>query len=525
MQGTIANINNKYVILGDKRFIKQNNILTGLLPHDIVEYNIDANNSIIIEKVVERKTTFIIGIIKSFENGHVQITCPMLPKFFSLQLPIKSEYAIESVLIIKMDIETVEPVRFYDSIRNRKNDVNIILDLYKLNAKYNSINPDYNFTANSHYEMDYKDLTHLDSFNVDPPTSKDFDDAISLDPTNNKIYVHIVDAHAQIYPMSDEDMHALNSSFTLYLAEHIENILPKEKAENILSLIKGEERKSITIEFTIDPFNLEVQTYSIYKATIKIKERYNYEEFNQVFYKYPQLYDFCKKWKRSSMNIPQIKMNINKETGEMTGCHFETNNDDAHKMIETLMILANLTISSHVKVPQRYHSKLKCDFVPHPFTGNDMIDAILTIKKYKPAIYDTTYQGHFGLGLNSYTHFTSPIRRYFDVIIHRLLAGVTYHNLETILEHINKRERYIDTLVDFYVNLKINDYIERNSEKCMDAYIISITDIGVNVLLEEFLSEVFIFDKEPKKYSVGDKVQIKIKKVEWSPPCLKATMV
>jgi len=529
MEGIIANINNKYVILNDKRFIKQTDILSSLLPDDIVEYT-EENNCLIIEKLMKRITTFIIGIIKSFENQCVQITCPMLPKFFSLSLPIKSEYIVGNVLILKMDLTSIVPVRLYDSIYNRKNDVNIIADLYNLNADCNIILPQYDFSQNPHYPLDYKDLTHLDTFNVDPSTSRDFDDAISLDHENNKIYVHIVDAHSQIPPMSEEDIHALNYSFTLYLAEHIENILPKEKAENILSLIKDEERKSITIEFTIDPTTQEVKSYLIYRALIKIKERYNYDEFNEIFYKHPdyrfsQLYHFCNHWKRSTMNIPQIKMDIDNATSKMNGFHFETNSDDAHKMIETLMILANLTISNHVKVPQRYHSKMKSEFATQLFTGNEMIDAILTIKKYKPAMYDNVSQGHFGLSLNSYTHFTSPIRRYFDVIIHRLLAGTTYHNLDAILDHINKRERYIDNLVEFYKNLKINDYIERNMHIIMDAYVISITEIGINVLLADLLIEVFVFDKDAKKYSIGDKVKIKVKRVEWLSPTIKAIII
>jgi len=168
---------------------------------------------------------------------------------------------------------------------------------------------------------------------------------------------------------------------------------------------------------------------------------------------------------------------------------------------------------------------MKSEFATQLFTGNEMIDAILTIKKYKPAMYDNVSQGHFGLSLNSYTHFTSPIRRYFDVIIHRLLAGTTYHNLDAILDHINKRERYIDNLVEFYKNLKINDYIERNMHIIMDAYVISITEIGINVLLADLLIEVFVFDKDAKKYSIGDKVKIKVKRVEWLSPTIKAIII
>lgn len=524
--GQIANINNKYVILNNKKFINEMPILYTLLPNDIVEYEI-VSDSINIIKLIERQAQIIFGIVKTLKSDLAVISVPDLPKFFSLELP-NNNYNLKeySVVILKIDSKTIEVIQIYDSIKNRLNDKELFLKMYNEQSNLCSILPDYIF-SDSFYTNTFKDLTHLYTFNVDPTESKDFDDAISIDENENKIYIHIVDAHEQIPPLDNLDVNSFKHSFTLYLPEHIENILPADFAENKLSLIQGEERKTITIELLLDSANENIKSYLIYKSVIRIKKRYNYEEFNMDLYKYPTLYSFYKKWKRESFNIPHVKLNIDKVTGKLINSNLENFYDDAHKVIETLMIVANLTISKEVGnlLPQRYHSKIKSEFVITPFTNNTMIDSILSIKKYKPAIYDQYNKGHFGLGLSTYTHFTSPIRRYFDVIIHRMLAGVIYKNADIILNHINSQERYIEKIVDRYSNLKFLSYFEENINNDWSAYVISIKNNGLLVMLHENLFEIFIFDSNPSKYTIGDKVNIKLKNIDWVNLNIKAKIL
>jgi len=521
LEGKLVCINNKYVILNDKRHILETPFFFTLFPNDIVEYNIDIENKINILKVKSRETKAIMGIIKNIEHGFVSLFCPTLPKFISPKIPYNRSYEIDSVLILKVTINNIEPVYFYDSITNRKNDAKIILDLYELNAEYTKIKPEYDLCEKSNYTCEFKNLNHLYTFNVDPPQSRDFDDAISIDNENNKIYIHIVDAHEQINILSYDDIHAFKHSFTLYLPECIRNILSNSMAEDKLSLIKDVSRKTITIEFDINPITCEIIKYDIYKSTIIIKERYNYDEFSKIYNNYPLLVKFYNRWKKTTLNVPHIKLNINPDNCSIINIEFTKNSDIAHKIIETLMILTNLTISKHVNVPQRFHSKVKDELTIQNYCDNEMINSILTIKKYKPAVYDSINTGHFGLGLTTYTHFTSPIRRYFDVIIHRLLAGIKYNNLEKVLEHINQREIYIENLVKLYEKIKIMDYLERNSNKNWEAYVVNITDKGVAVLLKDLLFEIFIFDNTPLRKS-GDKINIEVKKIDWLSLSVKA---
>ena len=529
LQGTIANINNNYVILNDKRFIEQTDVVNKLLPGDIVVYETTKSNTICILQIRSRTPQIVLGIVKKVNQNEkiVDFFYPGFPKKFSPNIDFSDDYKIGNIIILQIDKDKCKILQKYDSIQDRSNDKNIILQFYKLNADISNLYPTYkNTIGKKMFTDEYQDLTHLNTFNVDPINSKDFDDAISLDENKNTIYIHIVDAHEQIVPSSSIDIKSFLSSFTLYLPEHIENILPKEYAEFKLSLIKNEIRKTITFEYLIDPETQNIVKYKIYKSSIIIKNRYNYDEFNKIIVNFPMLTLFHNKWKRNTLNIPHIKMIIHPETGKLTNYLLETNNDIAHKIIETLMILTNITISKHVPniIPQRYHSKIRTEFVLEEYFDNEIINAIFSIKQYKPAIYDASKEGHFGLGINSYTHFTSPIRRYFDVIIHRLLSGVEYDNLDIVLQHINKREVYIEKLVKLYENLKILSFLESQLTKIWKGYVINKKSGGYIVLLEDLLYEIFIFDNN---YNLSEKdiVKVKINGIKWHQLEVKAIIV
>lgn len=522
--GTIANINNKYVILNDKHFIKETNIVTSLLPNDLVEYVI-CDNKIIIEKIISREEQIIFGIVKNITNQNITLTFPDLPKFFSLEIPFQKGVSVYSVVIIKIELNNIHILYTYDSILNRKNDKELFINLYEEQSKLCKIIPN-SYLSECYYTEDFKDLTHLNTFNVDPTESRDFDDAISIDEELNKIYVHIVDANEQIELLSDIDLNSFKHAFTLYLPEYVQNILPRELAEDRLSLIEGKERLVITVEFTINPSTLDIINHSIYRSKIIIKKRYNYDKFNSCLNEFSFLVKFYNKWKRTTFNIPHVKLNIDTNNGNMINYKLEDYFDDAHKIIETLMVLTNLTVSEHVGqlIPQRYHSKLKNEIEVNELTGNNMIDSILTIKKYKPAVYDSLNKGHFGLSLNSYTHFTSPIRRYFDVIIHRLLAGIKFNNIEEILAHVNKQELYIDKLSKKYNSLKFLSYFEKNLNKIWKGFVLSATPVGITVVLEENLFEIFIFETS-KTFNLYDEVNIKVKSINWLNLNVKAIIV
>jgi ribonuclease R len=516
MFGTIALIFSKYVILNVKGFIVDSPLLHQLLPNDQVEYTMDANQQIHITRLVERTTQYMMAIVHQVFGDKIYITVHGFPPFFSPCFP-NQNYAVEDVLIICADINGFSIHQTYGSIQNRSIDKSLFLSLYQLNATSSKITwntlPD-----KSYYTAEFQDLTHLETFNVDPTHSKDFDDAVSVEQTpdgQTVLYVHIVDAHHLLPVHSEIEKHAFANAFTLYLPEHIENILPSELAENEFSLVKGEPRRVITVRYEIDE-KQEILRYDIYPSIIKIKERYDYDGFNDALQqgKFQSLVDFTTRWKKATLAIPSVRITTN-DDGTIAEHHHEFNIDNAHKIIETLMILTNLTISKHIgsTIPQRFHRKLY-NTPTSIVSDNDIIQSILTVKTYRNAIYDPIESGHFGLGLSTYTHFTSPIRRYFDVIVHRMLAGHTLLNMDGVLETINQRERQIDQLVKLYHTVKQLSYYQDHLFDTHIAYIMRVTEKGVVVLMEDFLNEVFVFTKD--SYRVGDRIPVTIVSISWT---------
>ena len=94
-----------------------------------------------------------------------------------------------------------------------------------------------------------------------------------------------------------------------------------------------------------------------------------------------------------------------------------------------------------------------------PATHNEVVDSFLLVKRFSRACYSIDEKGHFGLGLTDYVHFTSPMRRYADVLVHRLLAGISVPNLGEQVEHLNHRSRIVRSLQDLYERWKVHRYL------------------------------------------------------------------
>lgn len=522
MQGKIILIGTKYVIEGIKKIVKYNPIIHRLIPGDIVEYTVNPQtDKINIIKLIKRNPLKTIGIIDS----NNKIICPELPNIFDPTPLVKLDSTNKSnhTLVLQIDINGVHIISIYDPLNyTRLNDVKLALDLYKpiltsLDQIPKLILEDNQ--VNLKHSNSCINLTHLSSqtFNIDPVNSKDFDDAITFDISNSKIYIHIVDIESQIELGSQIDLESLAKSFTLYLPEYIENILPDELATNQLSLIQGEARKCISIEYTLNPDNFEIISKLIYPSIIKIGTRYNYEEYDELLEQDNNsqlnkfVYKIINKFSYPSLATPSVSLNINL-LGKMEGYSINHLFTPSHNLISSLMILTNITMSEYTinKIPQRYHSATSDKPIQiYPHTSNQSIDSILAIKKYRRALYSSIESGHYGLDLQSYTHFTSPIRRYFDTIVHRLVSGYkfTEKSLIQVLDYINSREKHIDSIVRLYTKIKILDYLNMNLNKIWSGY-----SIGPNkIILQDLLFEIYLFNK----LDIYTPVQIQIKAIDW----------
>lgn len=340
--------------------------------------------------------------------------------------------------------------------------------------------------SESHFTKEFQNLAHLDTFNVDPVDSTDFDDAISVEYSEggeiSKIYTHIVDINHYMAAGSREDFRAYALGMTLY---NPEGVIHATSHVDDYSLVTGVPRRVITTEFKIE--GNKISSFDIYESEITVKNRYTYESFRPP----PSLLEFVKASVRKDIiSIPFLKMRV--ENGIVRDYHLEWSSDVNHRIVETLMIMTNVAVANHlqsrgVNYPSRYHSMSKSptESIEHEVL---LVKSYIELKNYSRAYYSVDFSGHAGLKLDCYTHFTSPLRRYPDVMIHRLLAGGVYPEMDMMTAHLNQREKLIDKLYNYY-----SDEMKKTIRSGMrPRYIIKVTSAGVRVLDPEIMLEEYI---------------------------------
>jgi ribonuclease R len=487
METTVHYRNNKYYYVTEdvQKELVRNDLYTSIIPGDKII--VDSTGKAL--QIIAREKITTIATVRGFYKGKVFLICPLLGSLYNPSIVFISAKIGDRLLVeIGLGYDPIV-LKTYGSIHDRSKDFEIMKDIFNA-TKYTC-----SFTitdkGKTHYTKEHQNLTHLPTFTIDPEESKDFDDAISV--VDSTVYIHIVDIHSQLKPFSKEDDEASRLGFTLYLTEGNQNILPSELAEDKMSLIAGSEKQVITIEVTFNE-SLHVKSYDIYPSTIIVKNRYNYTNAPEM----PFLASLASAAKRHHFTIPAIKLTL--DSGTLIASTHQYNTDLNHRIIETLMVLGNIIVSDHLRknavpgflhIPQRFHSQLKA-LPEEPLVSDQVVNSFLAIKSFAQATYEADKSGHFGLGVSSYTHFTSPIRRYFDVIIHRMLAGYDYEEegLKHLLQHLNKQERLVDSLQSLYKSWKIYDIIHIGNK--WDITVTRVCPAGIYYLQKKWMIDGFI---------------------------------
>jgi ribonuclease R len=370
-----------------------------------------------------------------------------------------------------------------------------------------------------HYTRDgVVDETALDTFTIDPTTSKDFDDAISVDVANRTVYVHIVDIAAA--PLSEaEEQRLRERCLTLYMAnEATDHLLDEQTASHALSLVVGEPRQTVTVKAVLTEDNT-IASYEIYRSVIVVKRRYNYEEVDKLLetetdagpalYYLKDIAEHRSAVVKYNINLPSVSFQVDPETGLATTVETHSTTTPAHQLVATSMIMANMLVSKHlaergVALPNRFHESLRgYDVSRAPVTGDSIVDRFILLKRYARACYKVDERGHFGLGLEHYVHFTSPMRRYADVIVHKLLAGYSVETaaLEAEVEWINKRSYTCRVIQDLYEQWKVIGWLKR-LPTCPDVLVTSVSKAGVQWFMPSLSLNGFthISQLQPKQF-------------------------
>jgi ribonuclease R len=202
------------------------------------------------------------------------------------------------------------------------------------------------------------------------------------------------------------------------------------------------------------------------------------------------------------------------------------------------MILTNLVVSKHlhsknVKIPNRFHDKIHgANISNFTKTGNESVDSFIMVKKYAKACYSVDNKGHFGLGISDYVHFTSPMRRYADVLVHRMLAGYENDNLESEVSWINHRASLVKVCQDTYISWKLTRYIKSNINNIYEIWITGINKNGIlwfmpSLSLNGFIhvaclkpKQIWKFENDEligddnKRFKISDKLNARVDKVD-----------
>ena len=439
------------------------------------------------------------------------------------------------------------------------------------------------------------DLTDKVIFTIDGEDAKDLDDAVSISKMGDEytLGVHIADVGEYVKYETRLDDEAYKRGTSVYFPTSVLPMLPKQLSNGICSLNENEDRLTLTCEMKIDK-NGNVKAHKIYQSVIRSKARLNYTQVNKVLC--GEKADSKTEGVKDELLLMHELSKIIQAKNKINGCldfeipevqfvfdeegravDFEKRErNDAHRLIEDFMVIANQTVAKEFcdreipfvyrihESPQREKALATIDYlkglgIKVPYLPNDItpkfyqeIIELIEDKPFKETVnkvilrsmqkakYSNDCLGHFGLALEYYCHFTSPIRRYPDLTIHRIikeclkkgkLSGQRINELDTFTyeasmqssqteKNAEKAERDVDDLWKAYL---MKDKVGQD----FDGVISSVTNFGVFVELENTVEGMIkiedlpdegflLFERQQKlkgqhiSFGVGDKIRVKL---------------
>ncbi|NTE04524.1 ribonuclease R [Agrobacterium tumefaciens] len=453
-----------------------------------------------------------------------------------------------------------------------------------------------------------KDFRNILTFTIDPADAKDFDDAISyqkLPNGNHEIGVHIADVSHYVIQGTDLDKEAYSRATSVYLVDRVIPMLPERLSNGVCSLRPHEDKLCFAAVFELDEqANIQNEWYG--RTVIHSDRRFSYEEAQEVIenkagdhaeeiLKLNELAYILRdrKFKNGAISFEstEVKFKLD-ESGKPIGVYVKERKD-AHKLIEDYMLLANRKVAEYVAKKQKGEKKLTYVYRVHDSPNMETLNTFATfasrfgykintksdkeiakslnhlmadvegkkeqniltslaIRSMAKAIYSTKKTSHYGLAFEYYTHFTSPIRRYPDVMAHRLLqtyldggksADAEFYEVACV--HSSAMEKRAADAERASIKYKQAEYLEDNIGTEYKGIISGVTEWGMFVEIEEnkcegmirlrdISDDFYVLDeknycivgqRKKKKYQLGDEVMIRVKKVDLAKRQIDFTLI
>lgn len=504
------------------------------------------------------------------------------------------------------------PVARLRAIVARRNDADLELRLIALSRGFPLAFPDEVEASARRLSMpsikqitgERRDLLGLECFTIDPDTARDFDDAMSIRRREDgllELGVHIADVSYFVRTADPVDREAWSRGTSVYLVDTVLPMLPEAISNDLCSLVPGEPRLAVSVIAALDSRGT-VHEVQMYESVIRSRRRFTYAEAERIIqggadplagdiHLLHLLTQALRRRREAAgsvdldLSTPQIRLD---ENGVPISVR-PSERLDANRMVEECMLLANRLVAGRLRdsgrpavyrvhdlpresdlvtlvralqdlgVPYKTDAAVDSDdyrrilsFIQN-FEFRDLIEAV-AMKALQKAVYTTENRGHFGLAMDAYTHFTSPIRRYPDLVVHRLLkqelaagggtrrAGrrrrrtpeVTERPLEETCAHASERERFATDAEREYSRLKALEYLKTKIGREYDGVVSGVASIGLFVEIERYLIEGLVHisklgreryeldraayrlvgSKSGTTYRLGDRVRVKVEAVD-----------
>lgn len=445
-----------------------------------------------------------------------------------------------------------------------------------------------------------RDLRSEEIFTIDGSDTKDIDDAISLsklDDDKYKLGVHIADVSYYVKEGTKLDDEAYFRGTSVYLVDRVLPMLPHKLSNGICSLNENEDRFAFSCVMIIDDKG-DIGHYEIFKSIIRSRKKMTYEEVNKILEENTTSEDY-KPFEKTLLLMNELSKILRKKMIRRGYIEFESTeakikvDENCHpthiesrvqrsgeELIENFMIAANETVASSIyyknlpgiyRVHDKPDEKRLGEFMKflslhgYVVNGKNKIDNPkdlqhilsqleevpevrvlhdMAIRSQAKAVYSDINIGHFGLGSKCYSHFTSPIRRYPDLILHRLLKDYNYNYSDRIIserkeelpiecEHCSIREQEAQNCERDVDKMKKAEYMMDHIGEVYDGIISGVVEFGFFVELENTIEglvkaesikgDYYVFDNDlmaligknsKKKYSFGDKVKVKVTRAD-----------